>query len=100
MARERAGPHPTDGIDAALRRAREAAGGKDVRIAGGANVIGRYLEAGLVDELSIALAPVLLGDGLGLFDAVDFRAVTLTIAEVVHSPAVTHLRYAVTSTST
>lgn len=85
-----------DGIDGALRQARKAAGEKDVRIAGGADVVVQYLNGGLVDELSIDLAPVVLGDGLRLFDGVERRRVSLKIVEAIHSPLVTHLRYAVT----
>src|SRR5229473_8345313 len=57
-----------DGIESALRQARDVARGKDIRIAGGAHLVRQYLNAGLVDEFSIALAPVFLGDGLRLFD--------------------------------
>jgi len=84
-----------DGIESALRRAREVAGGRDVRIAGGAGAILQYLNAGLVDEFSIALAPVFLGDGLRLFDGVDKRRFSVDIVEAIHSPMVTHLRYAI-----
>ena len=83
-----------DGIESALRQARAVAGGRDIRIAGGADVIQQYLNAGLVDELSIALSPVFLGEGLRLFDGVDKRRVSLDIVDAVHSPLVTHLRYA------
>jgi dihydrofolate reductase len=85
-----------DGIDSALRQARKVAGGKDIRIAGGAHVILQYLNAGLVDEFSIALAPVFFGEGLRLFDGIDRRKVGLEIVKAIHSPLVTHLRYAVT----
>ena len=85
-----------DGIESALRWGREAAGGKDVRIAGGANTILQYLNAGLVDEFSVALAPVFFGGGIRLFDGIDRKKVTPEIAEAIHSPLVTHLRYAVT----
>lgn len=84
-----------DGIESALRQAREVAGAKDIRIAGGAHVILQYLNAGLVDEFSIALAPVLLGDGLHLFDGVDRSKISVDIVEAIHSSSVTHLRYAV-----
>ena len=83
------------GIHRALERAREAAGAKDVRISGGRNVVLQYLAAGLVDELSLALSPVLLGEGLRLFEGVDTRAVALDVVEAIPSPSVTHLRYAV-----
>jgi dihydrofolate reductase len=84
-----------NGIESALHQAREAANGRDIRIAGGANAIRQYLNAGLVDEFSIALAPVFLGNGLRLFDGVDQSKISLNIADAVHSPMVTHLRYAV-----
>jgi dihydrofolate reductase len=84
-----------DGLDSALRQARAVAGGRDIRIAGGSNVVRQYLNAGLVDEFSIALAPVFIGEGLSLFDGVDTRRVSVDIVEAVHSPLVTHLRYAV-----
>lgn len=87
-----------DGIENALKRAREVAKGKDIRIAGGADVVLQYLNAGLADELDIALAPALLGAGLRLFDGIDKRRVSLDIVgEAVGSPLVTHLRYAVKS---
>lgn len=84
-----------DGIEDALRRAREVCGGKDVRISGGANLVQQYLNAGVVDELVLSVAPTLLG-GKRLFDGIDPRAVGLEIVDVLASPKVTHLRYAVT----
>ncbi len=84
-----------DGIESALRQARDVAGDRDIRIAGGANAILQYLNAGLVDEFSIALAPVFFGTGIRLFDGIDRRKVTVEIVEAVSSPVVTHLRYAV-----
>ncbi len=84
-----------DGIEAALDRARAAAGERDVRIAGGGDTIRQYLDAGLVDEFSIALSPVLLGSGVRLFEGVAADRVAL---EQVHAEAterVTHLTYAV-----
>jgi dihydrofolate reductase len=85
-----------DGIESALRQAREVAGDRDIRIAGGAHTIVQYLNAGLVDEFSIALAPVFFGAGRRLFEGTDRRKVGLEIVEAIHSPLVTHLRYAVT----
>ncbi|WIG60711.1 MAG: dihydrofolate reductase family protein [Ktedonobacterales bacterium] len=85
-----------DGIESALRQARAVAGDKDIRIAGGANAILQYLNAGLVNEFSIALAPVFFGEGVRLFDGIDRRKVGLQIVEASHSPLVTHLRYTVT----
>jgi len=85
-----------DGIESALGQAREVAGGKDIRIAGGAYAILQYFNAGLVDDFSIALAPVFFGEGVRLFDGIDRRKVSLEIVEAIPSPLVTHLRYAVT----
>lgn len=83
-----------DGIEEALRRAREVAGGKDIRISGGANLVMQYLNAGVVEELVLSVTPTLLG-GKRLFDGVDKSVVGLEILEVRSSPKVTHLRYAV-----
>ena len=84
-----------DGIESALRQAREVANGKDIRIAGGAHTIQSFLSAGLVDEFHVALAPVLFGSGVPLFSGVGESRVSLEIMESTHSPLVTHLRYAV-----
>jgi len=84
-----------DGIDSALERAREVAEGRDIRVAGGADTIVQYLNAGLVDELEIGLAPVLLGGGASLIREIDSEGVTLEISKAIHSPRVTHLRYRV-----
>ncbi|WP_149182029.1 dihydrofolate reductase family protein [Streptomyces sp. TRM49041] len=84
----------TDGIEAALEEARAVAGDKDVQISGGAHTVRQYLNAGLLDELEIHLAPLLLGDGIRLFDGVD-PDLTLEVDRVVDAPAVTHLRYTV-----
>src|SRR5690349_19938963 len=84
-----------DGIESALRQAREVAGSRDIRIAGGADVIQQYLNAGLVDEFTVAMAPVFFGSGLSLFEGIDWRKVGLEIVEAINSPLVTHLRYAV-----
>ena len=89
-----------EGSDSALEQARRAAGDKDVRISGGAEVVRQYLNAGLVDELGLALSPILLGDGLRLFDGVDRGKVSFEIVEAVHSNRVTHLRYAVKRAAT
>src|SRR5829696_1872220 len=84
-----------DGIESALEQARAVVGSKDIRIAGGANAIVQYLSAGLIDEFVIALAPVFFGAGVRLFEGIDRRKVAVTIVEAIHSPLVTHLRYAV-----
>ena len=83
----------TDGFEAALEQARAAAGDKDVHLAGGASVIQQYLKAGLLDELQIHLAPVLLGDGVSLFDRLRIDPVGLETPRVIASPSVTHLRF-------
>lgn len=85
----------TDGIESALEQAKAAAGEKDIRVAGGANVIQQVIEAGLLDEIQIHLAPVLLGDGVRLFDRVGKEHIELESASVIESPKVTHLGYRV-----
>ena len=85
----------SDGIESALERARTAAGEKDVAIGGGANTIQQYLRAGLVDELQIHVAPLLLGGGVRLFDDGEDSRIELGRIDVVDSPAVTHLRFRV-----
>lgn len=82
----------TDGIASALAQARRAAGGKDVALAGGANAVRQYLRAGLIDEMEIHLAPVLLGAGERLFDGVTDLA-GLALARTVAAPKVTHLKF-------
>ncbi|MEU4017335.1 dihydrofolate reductase family protein [Microbacterium sp. NPDC028030] len=84
-----------DGIEAALERARAAAGPRDVRIAGGATTIVQCLNAGLVDEFHVALSPVLFGRGIRLFDGVDPKRVVLELRDAEPSPRTTHLRYRV-----
>jgi dihydrofolate reductase len=87
----------TDGIERALDQAREAAGGKDVGLWGGGDVVGQYLAAGLLDELELSVAPVLLGDGARLFDNVADAEVRLEQVRAVEAPGVTHLKYRVVS---
>jgi dihydrofolate reductase len=82
-----------DGIESALLAARESAGDRDVRIAGGAETIQEYLDSGLIDEFSITLAPVLFGTGIRLFEHVDPARVALCQARADASPRVTHLTY-------
>lgn len=85
----------TDGVESAVAQACTAAGGKDVQIAGGANAIQQCLNAGLLDELELRLAPVLLGAGVPLFEGIDVDTLALETPAVVASPATTHLRYRV-----
>jgi dihydrofolate reductase len=84
-----------DGIDSALEQARDAAGERDVRIAGGSDAIVQYLNAGLVDEFSLAVSPVLFGAGTRLFDNVDAAKVAIEPVRSEASKRVTHLTYAV-----
>jgi dihydrofolate reductase len=84
-----------DGIQTALDQARAAAGDRDVRIAGGGATILQYLNAGLIDEFSIALSPVLFGSGIRLFEGVDASRVALSMVRAETSQRVTHLTYAV-----
>jgi dihydrofolate reductase len=85
----------TDGIESALAQANEAAGGKDVAIAGGADVARQYLAAGLIDELRLSVAPVLLGSGTRLFDDGAGAGAELEQVQAVQAPGVTHLIYRV-----
>jgi dihydrofolate reductase len=85
----------TEGIDAALEQARNAAGEKDVTLAGGASIAQQYLKAGLVDELQVHVAPVFLGGGVRLFESLGDDRPELELTRVVDSPTVTHLRYRV-----
>lgn len=82
-----------DGIESALAEARAAAGDRDIRIAGGADVIQQYLNAGVVDELEIALAPVIFGGGRRLFENVSDAIPGFKVDRVLHDPLATHLRY-------
>lgn len=81
----------TGGIHEALARAREAAAGRDVRIGGGAQTIQQYLREGLIDELHLAISPVVLGAGERLFEAVDLPALGYECIEFVASAKATHL---------
>lgn len=83
------------GIEAALAQARASAGDRDIRIAGGGAMILEYLNAGLIDEFTIALSPVLFGAGVRLFEGVDGRHVALEAMRSESSAKVTHLTYAV-----
>jgi dihydrofolate reductase len=83
-----------NGLDEAISRAGEAAGGKDVGIGGGADVIRQALRAGNVDELSLSIAPVILGGGKRLFDDFD-RTMNLEHLGLLQSPFATHITYRV-----
>jgi len=85
----------TDGIESALAQARVAADGKDVTLAGGADVAQQYLAAGLLDELQINVAPFLLGAGTRLFE--NLEAVDLEQVRVIEGPDAAHLKYRVSA---
>jgi dihydrofolate reductase len=84
----------TEGIEAALEQAKAAAGGKDVYIGGGADVINQYLAGGLVDEIEVHIAPLILGGGVRLFDGVG-PDLKLEQLRAVEAPGVAHLKYRV-----
>jgi dihydrofolate reductase len=81
----------TEGIEVALQRARAAAGSKDVKIGGGVDTVRQYVRAGHVDELHLALAPVVLGQGEALFAGIDLRALGYRTTEHVPSARATHI---------
>jgi dihydrofolate reductase len=85
----------TEGVEIAIEEARAAAAEQNVSVGGGAKVIDQCINAGLVDELQIHLAPVLLGDGTRLFDDVGPDVHRFELVRVLESPLVTHLRYRV-----
>ena len=81
----------TDGIHAALKRAFEAANGKDVRLGGGAATIQQYLEAGLIDEMHLAVSPILLGSGESLLAGIDMPKLGYQCSEHVPATQATHV---------
>ena len=83
-----------DGIEAAREQALDAAGGKDVRIGGGASTIQQYLRAGLIDEMHLAIAPILIGSGERLFENLGDGPIGYQCVEFVGSPSVLHARFA------
>ena len=85
----------TDGIESALEQARAAAGGRTVTVMGGADLGRQCLAAGLVDELSLHVAPLLFGSGTALFQDLDVGHVQLELLECVGTPETVHLRYRV-----
>ena len=85
----------TDGIESALAQAKDAAQGKDVWLAGGASVINQYLAAGLVDEIDLSIAPMVLGAGERLFEGLERDSLKLTQIRAVDAPGVTHIKYQV-----
>ncbi|HEX6237744.1 MAG TPA: dihydrofolate reductase family protein [Acidimicrobiales bacterium] len=94
----------TDGVESAIAQARAAANGKDVAVAGGGTLVRQVLAAGLLDQLELHIAPVVLGEGMRLLDAdlglAGDEGIELTPTRVVDTPGVTHLRYRVDGRST
>jgi dihydrofolate reductase len=85
----------TGGIEEALSRAKAAAGSRVVTVMGGANLGQQFIQAGLVDEISIHLVPVLLGGGTRMFDHMKIDHTRLAVTEVIQTPVATHMRFTV-----
>ena len=81
----------TDGAESALKRAREAAAGKDVRIGGGVSTIRQYLVAGQIDEIHLAMAPMLMGEGEHLFAGINLQQLGFRVAQSVAGENATHI---------
>jgi dihydrofolate reductase len=81
----------TDGIEAALDRARDAANGRDIRVGGGTETIRQYLQAGLIDEMHLAVGPVVLGRGEALFAGMDLPGLGYQVADHVAGERATHV---------
>lgn len=84
-----------DGIEAALKKAKKAAGDKDVAVMGGGNIAAQFFNLGLVDEISIHLVPVLFGSGIRLFEHLGGRHIQLETLEVIETREAIHLRFRV-----
>jgi dihydrofolate reductase len=81
----------TDGIESALGKARKAANGKDIRIGGGASTIRQFLQAGYIDEMHLAISPVLLGCGEPLFAGLDLPKLGFTVTQTTYGKAAAHV---------
>ena len=81
----------SDGIEVALQRARQAAGARDVKIGGGVQTVKQYVQAGHVDEIQLAVAPTVLGQGESLFSGLDLRALGYRTVEHVPTDRATHI---------
>lgn len=81
----------SDGIEPALKKAKEAAKGKDIRIGGGVEVVRGYLNAGLIDELHLVYSPVYLGSGENLFSGIDMHKLGFSVTEKVDTADATHI---------
>ncbi len=84
-----------EGIETALEKARSTAGDKDIWLMGGANVIQQYIKAGLVEEIHLHIAPLLLADGTRLFEHIGHNPIQLDCVQTISTPAATHIRYKV-----
>jgi dihydrofolate reductase len=82
-----------DGIASALEKAKKSAKDRDVRIQGGADIIQQFLNAGLIDEFTVHIAPLILAKGIRLFDHIDKNVFDVEINEIAHSKLTTHLKY-------
>jgi dihydrofolate reductase len=87
----------TGGLEAALVDARAAAADKNVGIWGGANIVTQYLQAGLLDEIQIHVIPILLGNGVRLFENLNPAEIELEKTRSIDTPRATHLRFSVVS---
>jgi dihydrofolate reductase len=85
----------TDGIESAIERAKATAGDRNVAVGGGASIAQQCMEAGLVDEIQVHLVPVLLGEGIRLFEHLGVGKIELEKTRVIDAPGVTHLMYRV-----
>jgi len=85
----------TEGIESAIAQAKEVAGGEDVSVAGGAATLRQAIAAGLLDELLVNQAPILLGGGESLFAGLPAGAAKFELAEVIQGPEALHMRYAI-----
>jgi len=81
----------TDGIASALEKAKAAAGGKNIKIAGGVSAVRQYLQAGLIDEMHLVISPIVLGRGEALFAGLDLPALGFSVTEHVSTEAATHI---------
>lgn len=81
----------TEGIEAAFKRAKEAAAGRDIRVGGGVETVRQYVQAGLMDEMHLAISPVLLGRGENLFQGIDLAELGFQVTEHVPSEKATHI---------
>lgn len=84
----------TDGIESALQQAREAAGSKDIKIGGGVQTVRQYIQAGYVDEIHLAVAPIALGQGESLFSGLDLRSLGYRTVEHIATDRATHIVFA------